>query len=679
MKKTLLRYITLFIILGMTQSLGFAQDYTQWHLPEGATTRLGKGKINDIVFSPDGTQFAVATTIGTWIYDAQTGKENALLTGHEVAVMSVVFSPDGQTLISADSSGQSRRWDVTSSEQLSILTEGNDIVEKVALSADSTKLVTMSLDDRFRLWDLNNPNTEPIVIDDIEQSVDELEISPDGKFIATTKIPFHSRSDSFVENYRLQVWNLITEDLLINLPGEKPRFTSLKFSVDGKTLITSDSNGEIQLWNVENGSTRLTIKGNEKGTRTLAFAPHSKLLASGDWDYKIRLWDISAEAEQSAPRKILEGHKFGPSASAFSPDEKTLLTASEEGLILAWDIETGKQRFKITGHIGGIQQLAFSDTGETLISANSFASTELGWRTQLRHWEMNDSRQLSSDFFEIEGIIAISPHFRTCVLIDKDGNIGLWNIETKSIQNNITEYKLDELNYKFTFSSDGKMVAASDTENRNLHLWKITNSSTTIQPWKTLVGHLYWVRKIAFSLDGKMLACDDGSKTIPLWNLVTDEILFTFTEHGDHTKAISISPDGNTLTAGTEEAIYLWNIATGKQINICIPDVLAASMILHFSPDSKILISACGGTIHEFAPGEVRRPDGGMTTKFSSIQGGGTFQLWDVQTGELLSTHAGHKNFVKTMAFSKDGKTLATGSWDGTILLWDWEKIVSDR
>ncbi len=192
------------------------------------------------------------------------------------------------------------------------------------------------------------------------------------------------------------------------------------------------------------------------------------------------------------------------------------------------------------------------------------------------------SRQLSSDFFEIEGIKAISPYFKTCVLTDKDGNIGLWNIETKSIQNNITEYKLDELNYKFTFSPDGKMVAASDKEDRNLHLWKITNSSTTIQPWKTLVGHTYWVRVIAFSPDGKMLACDDGSKTIRLWNVDTHEILFTFTEHGDHTKAISISPDGNTLTAGTEEAIYFWNIATGKQINICIPDVLAASMILVF-------------------------------------------------------------------------------------------------
>ncbi len=101
MKKTLLRYITLFIILGMTQSSGFAQDYTQWHLPEGAKVRLGKGKVNDIQFSPDDTLLAVATDIGIWIYDVQTGAEKKLIKVTPRGVQTVnciAFSPDGKTL-----------------------------------------------------------------------------------------------------------------------------------------------------------------------------------------------------------------------------------------------------------------------------------------------------------------------------------------------------------------------------------------------------------------------------------------------------------------------------------------------------------------------------------------------------------------------------------------------------
>ena len=61
----------------------FAQDSPQWHLPEGATARLGKGRISgEIAYSPDGTRLAVAGSIGIWLYDAQTDEALDLLTGH---------------------------------------------------------------------------------------------------------------------------------------------------------------------------------------------------------------------------------------------------------------------------------------------------------------------------------------------------------------------------------------------------------------------------------------------------------------------------------------------------------------------------------------------------------------------------------------------------------------------
>jgi WD40 repeat protein len=74
-----------------------AQNYTTLGLPEGAKARLGKGKINEIKYSPDGTRLAVASSIGIWIYDAQTGEELELIRGHTSGVNSVSFSPDGST------------------------------------------------------------------------------------------------------------------------------------------------------------------------------------------------------------------------------------------------------------------------------------------------------------------------------------------------------------------------------------------------------------------------------------------------------------------------------------------------------------------------------------------------------------------------------------------------------
>ena len=77
-------------------------DSLQWHLPEGAKARLGKGWINDIVYSPDNTLLAVASSVGVWLYDVQTGQELDLLTSHTNWVRTVAFSPDGRTLASAE-------------------------------------------------------------------------------------------------------------------------------------------------------------------------------------------------------------------------------------------------------------------------------------------------------------------------------------------------------------------------------------------------------------------------------------------------------------------------------------------------------------------------------------------------------------------------------------------------
>ena len=85
--------MTLLILLNLFALNTFAQDYTQWGLPEGATARLGKGRLSgNIAYSPDGTHLAVVSSIGIWLYDTATYDEFALLTGHTDGVTSVAFS-----------------------------------------------------------------------------------------------------------------------------------------------------------------------------------------------------------------------------------------------------------------------------------------------------------------------------------------------------------------------------------------------------------------------------------------------------------------------------------------------------------------------------------------------------------------------------------------------------------
>lgn len=115
MERTLHIIITALIMtLPLNTTHIFAQDSPQWHLPEGAKARLGKGYVSEVDYSPDGTILAVASGIGIWIYDAQTGEELKLLTEQTGFFSSAYFSPDGNTLASVSGDGTILLWELPS-------------------------------------------------------------------------------------------------------------------------------------------------------------------------------------------------------------------------------------------------------------------------------------------------------------------------------------------------------------------------------------------------------------------------------------------------------------------------------------------------------------------------------------------------------------------------------------
>ncbi len=137
-------FYTLLIVLTIASTTTFAQDYTQWNLPEGAKARLGKGRITgNISYSPDGTKLAVASSIGVWIYDAQTGEELALLSGYTYYVDSVAFSPDGSIL--ADVGGTFIiLWDTNAFLPIRAIIGNKHWFTSVAFSPDGKKIVSGS-------------------------------------------------------------------------------------------------------------------------------------------------------------------------------------------------------------------------------------------------------------------------------------------------------------------------------------------------------------------------------------------------------------------------------------------------------------------------------------------------------------------------------------------------------
>ena len=169
-------------------NIGCVKDSPQWPLPEGAKTRLGKGSIHEIKYSPDGATLAVASSIGIWLYDAESGEEVSLLTEHANKVNSMAFSPDGQIIASiGDWNGDTIcLWDVDTGQQLKGLTGHTGDVNSISCSPDGQTIASASEDGTIRLWDVATRQNLKTILIGHTASVYSVVFSPDGQTIAST-------------------------------------------------------------------------------------------------------------------------------------------------------------------------------------------------------------------------------------------------------------------------------------------------------------------------------------------------------------------------------------------------------------------------------------------------------------------------------------------------------------
>ena len=612
--------VIILILLSLFPLNTFAQDYTQWSLPEGAKMRFGKGRLSgSIAYSPDGTRLAVASGIGIWLYDTATYQEVALLSGHAFAVYSVAFSPDGQTIASGNSDGTVRLWDAHTGEYKQSLTGHTSLVYSVAFSPDGQTIASASYDYTVRLWDAHTGEHKQSLTGHTSL-VFSVAFSPNGQTIASAS-----------KDYTVRLWDAHTGAHKQTLTGHTGRAESVAFSPDGQT-IASASGDKVQLWDAHTGEHKQSLTGQGR-VYSVAFSPDGQTIASGNYeDYRGQVWLWDARTGEH--KRTLTGHTTMVYSVAFSPDGQTIASASGDHTVRLWT-RTGEHKQTLKGHTDDIYNVVFSPDGRTIASIEDIPGVA-SWNGPVRLWDTRtgEHKQLQNGHS-----VVFSPDGQTIAVASWNGPVRLWDTRTGEHKQTLTGPI-----YSIAFSPDGHTIASASRDG-TVRLW----DAHTGEYKQSLTGHMDGVESVAFSPDGHTIASASRDGTVRLWDAHTGEYKQTLTGHTEWVESVAFSPDGHTIASTSfasgswRDEVRLWDAHTGEN---------KQTLKGYTERVESVALSPDGHTI-------------------ASASRDGAVWLWDVRTGEHKQTLTGHTEWVESVAFSPDGHTIASASWDGTVRLWD--------
>ena len=608
--------IVVFLQPLIAQDFSDPNNYRTRDLPQGAIARLGKGAIGRsdraVVFSQDGRLVAVASGIGVWLYHVEDPKRATLFPSDDVNSLS--FSPDDSKLVTAGGqrrNGQIKLWDVATGTHTRSVKGWS--FGTATFSPDGSTLAYPARDGvNIELRDVASWIPATIRGRDGVSFLSCLTFSPDGALIAA------GYGDGAII-----LWDVATRTPATTLTGHSDEVYSVAFSPNGSTLASGSGDKTVMLWDVATRTNSATLKANSPVT-CVAFSPDGSVVASGTWFRRVKLWNATSGENIDT----FNDHRNLISAVSFSPDGSTLASASTDGTIKLRNLSAGNAT-TIAGHSSRVLGLAFSPDGATLAQYSG------GYSAGVELWDTSTRRMITTLRGHSLPIVSISISHDGTTLASAGGySVILWDLDTHTV---FAQLDHENAPSAVSFSPDGVVLATGGSPGW-VNLWNFKTQEQTIG----VSGLSADVKALEFSPDGNMLASGLNNGEIRTWNLATGKTVAVLEGLTNYILSMSFSSDGAELSAGSySESVMAWELATGTAIATRKPELFER---VAFSPDRTM-----------FATGSQDR----------------MVRLYDMSSGEIVSTFEGHAHTVTSVLFSPDGKTLASGSADGTTLLWD--------
>lgn len=592
------------------------------------------GPVWFVALSRDGKTIATASDDRTArLWDASTGKPIGKPLQHRDVVTVVALSSNNRTVLSASFDGTAQLWDIRTQEPIAPVLRHKDRVLAAAISPDGKTVVTGSLDKTGRLWDARTG--KPIGVP-LQHSgkVQVVAFSPNSEMVAT---------GGGIYDGTARVWDVRTGQPVGEALGLSYPVNCVAFSPDSRLLATTHFNGIVNVWDIKTSQCIMKLR-HQDTSHMAVFSPDGKTLATTSADRTARLWKVGTWEPIGKPML----HPGQVWAAAFAEEGKVLATCCWGGTARFWDAATGES-------LGGAMNqgpaigLAFSPDGKQLVTACQDNCARLWTRStlietpllgalgpvQIRGVQLDEGE--GSEFPGRLVRAAFSSDHRRLYNLGWLGSTRISDVKTGE---RVGAPSFAGNGWSAGFSSDGKRACIGRED--GAQVWDVERGQVLAE-----LPHHCRVEVVTFSPDNKTILTAGMDKKVRFWDSTTGKPAGDPLPHRGEVWAAAYSRDGRLVAtaeaAGTDVSAQLWDAKTRTPIGKPLPYPDGRITMLAFSPDSKTLAVAGGGT---------------------------TARVWDVASGRLMCILK-HQGAVNSVAFSPDGRTLITASGDLTARLWE--------